>query len=198
MNIVCLDNGHGSNTPGKCSPDGQFREYQWTRKLAYALKAALQARGIRVINVCPETTDTLIRTRVARVNALCRNKDNVICVSLHNNAAGADGKWHNAQGWSAFVAPNASSNSKLLAGCFVDAAKDLKIKVRQPLPTQKYWVQNLGMCRDTKCPAVLTESLFQDNKEDVEYLISEEGFNAMLKIHLNGILKYFGRTKSVK
>nr|DAT77576.1 MAG TPA: MurNAc-LAA [Caudoviricetes sp.] len=29
------------------------------------------------------------------------------------------------------------------------------------------------MCRDTKCPAVLTENLFQDNKEDVEFLLSE-------------------------
>lgn len=31
------------------------------------------------------------------------------------------------------------------------------------------------MCRDTKCPAILTENLFQDNKEDVDFLLSEKG-----------------------
>ena len=29
--------------------------------------------------------------------------------------------------------------------------------------------------KHTKCPAVLTENLFQDNKEDVGFLLSEEG-----------------------
>nr|DAD59382.1 MAG TPA: N-acetylmuramoyl-L-alanine amidase [Bacteriophage sp.] len=25
--IICLDNGHGVNTPGKCSPDKKLKEY---------------------------------------------------------------------------------------------------------------------------------------------------------------------------
>lgn len=45
----------------------------------------------------------------------------------------------------------------------------------------------------TKCPAVLTESLFQDNKSDMEYLLSEEGKAAIVKLHVNGILKYIGK-----
>ena len=26
---ILIDNGHGINTPGKCSPDGKFREYKY-------------------------------------------------------------------------------------------------------------------------------------------------------------------------
>jgi len=31
---ILIDNGHGSNTPGKCSPDGRLREYSYTREIA--------------------------------------------------------------------------------------------------------------------------------------------------------------------
>ena len=30
---VLIDNGHGSNTPGKCSPDGRLKEYAYTREI---------------------------------------------------------------------------------------------------------------------------------------------------------------------
>ncbi|MBQ0142118.1 MAG: N-acetylmuramoyl-L-alanine amidase, partial [Prevotellaceae bacterium] len=31
---ILIDNGHGSDTPGKRSPDGLFREYSYTREIA--------------------------------------------------------------------------------------------------------------------------------------------------------------------
>ena len=44
------------------------------------------------------------------------------------------------------------------------------------------------MCRDTNCPAVLTENLFQDNKEDVEFLLSNK--QTIVNIHYNAIINY--------
>jgi N-acetylmuramoyl-L-alanine amidase len=41
-------------------------------------------------------------------------------------------------------------------------------------------------------PAVLTENLFQDNKEEVAYLLSEKGKNAVISLHVAGICQYFG------
>ena len=58
------------------------------------------------------------------------------------------------------------------------------------MPNQLYWQQNLAICRDTNCPAVLTENFFQDNKEDVEYLLSQEGKQTVAQIHIDGIVKY--------
>ena len=42
----------------------------------------------------------------------------------------------------------------------------------------------------TKCPAVLTENLFQDNREDVAYLLSETGKKTIIGLHVNGILNF--------
>ena len=36
--IVLIDNGHGANTPGKCSPDKQIREYSYAREIASLLE----------------------------------------------------------------------------------------------------------------------------------------------------------------
>ena len=46
--------------------------------------------------------------------------------------------------------------------------------------------------RHTNCPAVLTENLFQDNREDVEFLLSEEGKRAIVSLHVWGTMKYLG------
>jgi N-acetylmuramoyl-L-alanine amidase len=46
------------------------------------------------------------------------------------------------------------------------------------------------MTSDTSCPAVLTENLFQDNKGEVQYLLSEEGKRNIIELHLEAIKKY--------
>lgn len=46
--------------------------------------------------------------------------------------------------------------------------------------------------KHTNCPAVLTENLFQDNREDVKYLLSEEGKKAIVSLQVWGIMKYLG------
>lgn len=34
-----------------------------------------------------------------------------------------------------------------------------------------------------------------DNKDDVKYLLSEEGKNAIVKVHVNGIIEYINNKK---
>lgn len=34
---ILIDNGHGNNTLGKCSPDNRLREYAWAREIAVRL-----------------------------------------------------------------------------------------------------------------------------------------------------------------
>ena len=165
--IVIIDNGHGEDTAGKRSPDGRLREYAYAREIAKRLQCALchELGAGHVFLLTPETNDISLKERCQRANNLCKahGASNALLVSIHNNAAGADGKWHEASGWSAHVSLNAS--------------------------------QNLAICRDTSCPAVLTENLFQDNKEDVDFLLSEEGKQLITKVHVDGILSYI---KSMK
>ncbi len=193
---ILVDNGHGVETPGKRSPDGRLREYQYCRDIAAALVERLKAAGYDAQLLVPEIRDVPLNkgtdTRVKRVNNICvqLGAANVLLVSIHNNAAGSKGQWLTARGWSGYVAQNASANSKRLAECLADAAAAQGLKVRKPLATQKYWVQSLAICRETKCPAVLTENLFQDNRQDVDYLLTAEGRAAIVQLHFVGILNY--------
>lgn len=189
--IVLLDNGHGVNTPGKCSPDKTLLEYKWAREIVDKLMVEFAKLGIRSIKLVPEDTDISLRERVRRANQHYKNNNKqAILISVHCNAAGADGKWHNACGWSVFVAQNASNNSKRLARNLYEEAEKRGLKGNRSVPKEKYWVQSLAMCRDTNCPAVLTENMFQDNKEDVAFLLSEEGKKKIIDAHVQGVLNY--------
>ena len=190
---VLIDNGHGENTPGKRSPDGRLREWAYTREIADLVVAGLRKKGIDAERIVKEDSDVPLSERCRRTNNIYRDTGKkAILVSIHCNAAGSGTSWMNAHGWSVFVSNNASANSKKLATSLCEVAESLKMQIRRPMPGQPYWEQNLAICRDTNCPAILTENFFQDNKEDVEYLLSREGKDTVARIHIEGILKYLG------
>ena len=190
---VLIDNGHGENTPGKRSPDGRLREWAYSREIADMVVAGLRKLGIDAERIVKEDSDVPLSERCRRANAIYKEAGKkAILVSIHCNAAGSGAAWMSAKGWSVFVSNNASTSSKKLATSLCEVAEGLKMQVRRPSPKQPYWEQNLAICRDTHCPAVLTENFFQDNKEDVEYLLSSAGKQAVVQIHVDGIVKYLG------
>lgn len=188
---ILIDNGHGDNTKGKQSPDGRLKEYAFARDIAKRIESCLKCKGYDVQRIVPEDFDISLAIRCKRVNDICRKvgTKNVLLVSIHSNAVG-NGKWYSARGFSAHVGKNASANSKRLAACLWNKAIELGLKGNRAVPNEKYIVQDLAMCRDTLCPAVLTENLFYDNKDDLEYLLSEEGKAAITKLHVEGIIDY--------
>lgn len=188
--IICLDNGHAKSTPGKQSPDGQLKEYAYTREIVSLLADKLKRNGYKVFIVTPEVDkDISLKERCNRINKVYKeNNKKAIAISIHCNAAGNGSKWMNAKGWQVYVSPNASSNSKKLAKLLYQEAKKANLQGNRSVPKEEYWVSNLAMCRDTNCPAVLTENLFQDNKEDVEFLLSNK--QTIVDIHYNAIINY--------
>lgn len=190
---VLIDNGHGENTPGKRSPDGRLREWAYSREIADMVVAGLRKLGIDAERIVKENTDVPLSERCRRANVIYKETGKkAILISIHCNAAGSGVSWLNARGWSVYVSNNASNNSKKLAECLAKTALSIGAHVRKPSPDKLYWQQNLAMCRDTNCPAILTENYFQDNKEDVEYLLSDEGKRSVVNIHVEGIIKYLG------
>lgn len=189
---VLIDNGHGENTPGKCSPDKRLREYAYAREIARRVEKCLRCKGYEAQRIVEEETDLPLSERCKRVNDICKQvgTKNVLLVSIHNNAAGGDGKWHEARGFSAHVGLNASSKSKMLAQYLWNEAIQQGLKGNRSVPAAPYIAQDLAICRDTACPAVLTENLFQDNKEDVELLLSEEGKEKVTATHVNAIVNF--------
>lgn len=190
---VLIDNGHGENTPGKRSPDGRLREWAYTREIADRVVFELRKKGIDAERIVKEDTDVPLSERCRRANAIYKETGKkAILISIHCNAAGSGASWMNAKGWSVFVSNNASARSKSLATSLCEVAESLNLVVRRPAPKQPFWQQNLAICRDTNCPAILTENFFQDNREDIEYLLSREGKDAIVRIHVEGIIKYLG------
>lgn len=188
--IICLDNGHAKSTPGKQSPDGQLKEYAYAREIVSLLADKLKRNGYKVFIVTPEVDkDISLKERCNRINKVYKeNNKKAIAISIHCNAAGNGSKWMNARGWQVYVSPNASSNSKKLAKLLYQEAKKANLQGNRSVPKEEYWVSNLAMCRDTNCPAVLTENLFQDNKEDVKFLLSNK--QTIVDIHYNAIINY--------
>lgn len=190
---ILIDNGHNKSTLGKCSPDKSFYEWSWTRKVAEALHKRLDEEGIDNVWLFPGEEEGELQERVRKINSLVTGKSSdYLLVSIHSNAAASDGKWHNATGSSVFVSPNSSVNSKRFANIFYKYVEEAGLQGNRSVPKERYWVANFYILRNTKCPAVLTENLFQDNKDEVKYMLSEEGLKTIVDIHLKAIKEYIG------
>ncbi|MBR5041919.1 MAG: N-acetylmuramoyl-L-alanine amidase [Bacteroidales bacterium] len=191
---ILLDNGHGIDTPGKRSPDGHFREYAYNRYLAFLLRERLLALGLDAQLVVPEREDISLKERCRRVNAICRQigNDQVILLSIHVNAAGNGQNWLDARGWSCF-STRGKTKADALATCLYEAAKNHLpgMKIRTDFTDGDPDIEkDFYIIRHTSCPAVLSENLFMDNREDVAFLESEEGAKAIVDLHIDGILQY--------
>lgn len=208
---IILGTAHLATTPGKSSPDGRLREYAYSRKTAGSVAEELRAKGYTVYidymtpNPSPQMKSASwkqeqsreLAWRVNFVNSVCGKygKNNCLYISIHTDAAGADGNWHEARGFSVRVAPVASERSRDLARCLYESAEreGKAVTGNRATPAQKYWEQDLYVLRKTACPAVLTENLFQDNKEDAEFLLSDRGEAAIVRLHVDGIESYISK-----
>ena len=65
---VFLDNGHGYNTKGKCSPCKKLYEWKYCREIVKRIKEQLDILNIEYFEVTPEETDISLSTRVKRIN----------------------------------------------------------------------------------------------------------------------------------
>ena len=197
MITIILGTAHQKCIQGKCSPDGKFREYKYSREVCKAVYDILQSMGYRTIIDIEDDDLGLSQSRELSlrcniVNELVKQYKNCIYVSIHVNAAAADGKWHNATGWEVYTSKGKTESDEL-ATCLYNAAKynaqDKKMRTdySDGDPDKE---AHLYVLKHTKCPAVLTENFFQDNQKDVDYLTSDRGFHEIVRLHVEGILNY--------
>lgn len=166
----------------------------------------------------PEETDVSLAERCKRANKYCDKygAKNVLLVSIHHNAAGADGQWKSAGGWCVYTSPGQTSADLLATDLWNAAEESLKDYIgsfdahkakgdydSKQKPMRADWSDKdpdyearFYILLHTKCAAVLTENLFQDNKADVEYLLSEEGVRSIVQLHYKGITDYIKHTKA--
>lgn len=190
---ILVDNGHGVNTPGKCSPDGKFREYKYVREIAHEVVAELKKRGYCAELLVTEDIDISLAERVRRANNKCNQlgTKNVLLLSVHVNAAG-NGQWLNAKGWSCFTSRGLTKSDKIADELYKVAEKLMPNRTmrKEYSDGDADWEAGFYILKNTKCPAVLTENFFMDNKEDLAYLTSVEGRKAIIATHVEGVINY--------
>ena len=191
---IFIDNGHGLMTAGKRSPDGQFREPFYNREIARRVVSDLLDRGYDAELLVPEDDDISLAERVRRINAACflLGKRNVILVSIHVNAAGNGSKWLNATGWSVYTCKGQTESDKF-AECLCQAAmKNFSgHRIRTDMSDGDMdWEEGFYILRKSLCVAVLTENFFMDSRDDIEYLQSRAGKQAVVDTHVEGIVEY--------
>ena len=194
---VLIDPGHGIDTPGKRSPDGQFLEYLWNRQVADLLMERLVSMGIDASLVVTETNDVTLRNRVNRVNTICNKvgASNVLLVSIHANAAGNGSFWMNAKGWSCYTSKG-KTQSDQVAECLYEAFEEEfpDRKIRKDLSDgDRDWEENFYVLEKSRCPAVLLENFFYDNKEECTWMLQEETKERIASAAAKGIAMYVGQ-----
>ena len=191
---ILIDPGHGIDTPGKRSPDGLFREYLWNRQVADLILEGLVSAGIDASLVVTETNDVSLKNRVNRVNTICNRlgASNVLLVSVHANAAGNGSAWMNAKGWSCYTSKG-KTKSDQVAECLYDAfeAEFQDRKIRNDMSDgDRDWEENFYVLQKSKCPAVLLENFFYDNREECAWMLQEETKRRIASAVVKGIIKY--------
>ena len=191
---ILIDPGHGIDTPGKRSPDGLFREYLWNRQVADLILEGLLSAGVDASLVVTEANDVSLRNRVNRVNTICNRlgASNVLLVSIHANAAGNGSAWMNASGWSCYTSKG-KTKSDQVAECLYDAfeAEFQDRKIRKDMSDgDRDWEENFYVLEKSKCPAVLLENFFYDNREECAWMLQEENKRRIASAAVKGIIKY--------
>ena len=174
---ILIDPGHGIDTPGKRSPDGSFLEYLFNRQVADLVLSRLTAEGIDAALVVTETNDITLRARAMRVNRICDRigASNVLLVSIHANAAGNGKSWMNATGWECHTSPG-KTKSDALAECFYTSfsrAFPEKRMRRDFSDGDSDKESNFYILTKSRCPAVLLENFFYDNRTECAWLLLE-------------------------
>lgn len=165
---IILDPAHGENVKGKCSPDGKHKEYLWSRERVASIKKTLVSLGYKVYTTTESINEPGLTYRKNVANAIKEPKK--LLISLHNNAAGSDGKWHLPKGASVFTTKGVT-NSDICADIIMSQFKcdfpEVNMRCYMDKYLQRDFEENFTVLMGSSYMGVLVEWLFQDNQSDV-------------------------------
>lgn len=191
---IFIDNGHGIDTAGKCSPDGKLREAVFNREIARRIVLDLQDRGLDAVLLVPEIEDISLKERCRRVNSWCmeHGRENAILVSIHVNAYGNGEEWTHPRGWSIYTSKGRTAADRLATYIFEAAKKYLPdMQMRCDLSDgDADFEEDFYILRHTLCPALLSENGFMTNEEECRWLQTREAKQAIVDLHVEGITDY--------
>ncbi len=185
--LIALCDGHGTLTAGKESPpipelnNRIIKENEFNREVVKYLDIELKRCGFDTLLVAPTDEDTPLKTRVDLVNS----KKADAYISIHYNAF--DGRFNDKdpEGLSVHVYPN-NHNDRKLAECIHKYLIQGTPQVDRGIVESNFYV-----LREPKCPAVLTENGFMDNKKEALRMLDVDYQKEVAIEHAKGICEFF-------
>lgn len=184
--LVIIDNGHGVDTKGKCSPtwsDGaKLWEYEFNRDIAARIAYRCKCNGIPFKMLVTEAHDVSLAERCRRANAIYDANKDAFLVSIHANAG-------MGTGWEVWTSKGKTKSDAYASIFMEEAERELKeFKMRKDYTDgDSDKEEQFYILRHTKCPAVLTENLFMDTERDCRFLMSEVGRERIADMHYKAI-----------
>lgn len=191
--VPIIDFAHGSNVPGKCSPDKAHREWMWSRRIGNDIAAILKAYGYQVYFSNPLDTESGLTKRALFADNL-KVKDGQVkfLLSFHNNAAGMGDKWLSPRGFEIWT-KKGEDMADVMANFAFPIMKSWFPDVRQRFASDADFKRDkegeLAVLKTKEAFGLLFEYLFQDNKEDVQLLLSERENKKFADAVVDTILK---------
>ncbi|MBN2698979.1 MAG: N-acetylmuramoyl-L-alanine amidase [Bacteroidales bacterium] len=179
-----LDNGHGIDTPGKRSPrlpDGrQLFEYRFNREVVDYLELFLKSFDIPVHRLVPEEWDISLGERVRRANSLESTLPKIL-VSVHANAYGDGRDFTLPRGietWYWYGSMSGEYLAHIFQANLVDCTG---------LPDRGNKPGRFYITRYAMMPAVITESGFYTNREELELMLDPDWRVRIAQAHFEAI-----------
>jgi len=187
--LILIDNGHGKETAGKRSPvlkDGsQLFEYEFNRDIVKRIVSELDKEQIEYVILVPELKDVSLTERVKRANAHHVECGKHTClISVHANAGGGTG----FEVFTSVGETKSDAFAQIMFEAFKEEFPEQKMRSDQTDGDDDK-ESDFYILKKTNCPAMLTESFFMDNLQDLKILMSEEGRSRIARAHVNAIKK---------
>jgi len=188
--LIAISDGHGMETPGKRTPsipelgNKIIHENEFNRAVVGFLDADLKRCGFNTLLVSQGDVDTPLKTRTDLANS----KKADAYISIHYNALDGkfDGEGKDPEGLSIYVYPGAKEDRKL-AECILKYLKEGTAQKNRGILEE-----NFHEIREPKCPAILSENGFMDNKKEALLMLNVNFQKEVAKEHAMGICDYFG------
>jgi N-acetylmuramoyl-L-alanine amidase len=162
--LIVIDAGHGPNTPGKRTPDGSMKEYEFNSAVANYLRDELaKYENVRTHFTHSDREDVPLKRRTDEANRLGAD----LFVSIHANAVGAD--WSSAEGIETYVYKTRPREAVALAEKVQAQLIASTGRKNRGVKTADFHV-----LRETKMTAILVECGFMTHREEAALLKSDE------------------------
>lgn len=203
--LLCLDDGHGIETPGKRTPafpNGTvIRENTWNKAVILLIEKDAQRLGFKTMLTAPEDTDVPLKTRTGRANAawsayvkqlqaqgikLVDPNKAAILYSQHYNAMTNTWDGSKAEGVGTHYYPGSDEGRKLAAAVQKYVSQGTKQQNRGIIES------NFHMVRESVMPAVLNEAGFMDDPREAALMVDSAFQKETAMQVLMGICEYYG------